>query len=182
MCGCRRAIDETPQWVCSREAPSGRIVSTVASSTRKATAMSLGCVAMQASLTPTTACCRLNPPIAPQPLPGCAFVAGLVCVVEIGTTRPLQQIARGGRHITQLAGGAGDQRAGQARRNPAARAHPRPGLCCAPARRYEGRLRASASILSSPARSHRSGASAFRFRASSGRADWFLRPRTWRPG
>ena len=51
---------------------SGRTVSTVASSTRIATAMSLGCVAMQASLTPTMACCRLKPPIAAQPLPGAA--------------------------------------------------------------------------------------------------------------
>src|SRR3982751_3574003 len=53
-----------------RVVPSGRIVSTVASSTRIATAMSLGCVAMQASLAPTTACCRLTPPMAAQPLPG----------------------------------------------------------------------------------------------------------------
>ncbi len=39
----------------ARVEPSGRTVSTTASSARKATAMSLGCVAMQASLTPTTA-------------------------------------------------------------------------------------------------------------------------------
>jgi len=32
--------------------------------------MSLGCVAMHASLTPTTAWWRVNPPIALQPLPG----------------------------------------------------------------------------------------------------------------
>ena len=57
-------------------APFGRTVSTVASSARIATAMSLGCVAMQASLTPTMACCRLNPPIAAQPLPGRRLLHG----------------------------------------------------------------------------------------------------------
>ena len=35
--------------------------------------MSLGCVAMQALLTPTTACWRLTPLIAPQPEPGSRF-------------------------------------------------------------------------------------------------------------
>ena len=55
---------------------SARTVSTVASSARIATAMSLGCVAMQASLTPTMACCRLKPPIAPQPLPGLRLLHG----------------------------------------------------------------------------------------------------------
>ncbi len=59
-----------------RAAPSGRTVSTVASSTRIATAMSLGWVAMQASLMPTTACWRLNPPIAEQPLPGWRLLHG----------------------------------------------------------------------------------------------------------
>jgi PAS domain S-box-containing protein len=39
-----------------RVSPCGRMVSTFASSTRIATAMSLGCVAMQASLAPMTAC------------------------------------------------------------------------------------------------------------------------------
>jgi hypothetical protein len=53
-----------------RVAPCGFTVSTLASSTRIATAMSLGWVAMQASLAPTTACWRLMPPIAEQPLPG----------------------------------------------------------------------------------------------------------------
>ena len=68
---------------------------------------------MQASLTPMIACWRLNPPIAPQPLPGCAFVAGLVGVVEIGAARPLQQIARGRCRVAQLPDGAREQRARQ---------------------------------------------------------------------
>ena len=55
-----------------RVAPFGRTVSTVASSARIATAMSLGCVAMQASLTPTMACCRLKP-IAAQLLGACCM-------------------------------------------------------------------------------------------------------------
>jgi hypothetical protein len=38
--------------------------------------MSLGWVAMQASLAPTTACWRLNPPIAAQPLPGRRLLQG----------------------------------------------------------------------------------------------------------
>jgi hypothetical protein len=59
-----------------RVAPPGRNVSTVASSTRIATAMSLGCVAMQASLTPTMACWRLKPPMALQPLPGRRLLHG----------------------------------------------------------------------------------------------------------
>jgi hypothetical protein len=54
----------------------GRTVSTEASSARIAIAMSLGCVAMQASLTPTMACWRLTPPIAPQPLPGRRLLHG----------------------------------------------------------------------------------------------------------
>ncbi|MCY1251345.1 hypothetical protein D9M72_650990 [compost metagenome] len=54
----------------TRVVPSGRTVSTWASSTRMATAMSLGWVAMQASLTPMMPSCRLNPPMAAQPLPG----------------------------------------------------------------------------------------------------------------
>jgi hypothetical protein len=32
---------------------------------------------MQASLTPTMACCRLNPPIAEQPLPGRRLLHGM---------------------------------------------------------------------------------------------------------
>ena len=39
--------------------------------------MSLGWVAMQASLTPTTACWRLNPPSAEQPLPGTRLLHGM---------------------------------------------------------------------------------------------------------
>jgi hypothetical protein len=38
--------------------------------------MSLGWVAMQASLAPTTACWRLKPPIAAQPLPGRRLLQG----------------------------------------------------------------------------------------------------------
>ena len=54
----------------TRVAPLGSTVSTWASSTRMATAMSLGCVAMQALLVPTMACWRLMPSMAAQPLPG----------------------------------------------------------------------------------------------------------------
>jgi CO/xanthine dehydrogenase FAD-binding subunit len=53
-----------------RAAPSASIVSTVASSTRMATAMSPGCVAMQASLPPITASERFTPSSAAQPDPG----------------------------------------------------------------------------------------------------------------
>jgi hypothetical protein len=55
-----------------------RTVSTVASSARIATAMSLGCVAMHASLVPTMACCRVWPPIALQPLPGRRLLHGML--------------------------------------------------------------------------------------------------------
>ena len=40
-----------------------------------------------------------------------ALVARLVGVVEVGAARALQQVARGRRHVAQLAGGAGQQRA-----------------------------------------------------------------------
>ena len=93
--------------------PSGRTVSTVASSARIATAMSLGCVAMQASLTPITACCRLNPPMRRAAAARAAFVAGLVGVVEIRAAGALQQVAGGRRLVAQLAGSAGQQRARQ---------------------------------------------------------------------
>ena len=53
-----------------RVLPSARTVSMPASSTRMATAMSLGCVAMQASLPPKIASGRLKPAMAEQPLPG----------------------------------------------------------------------------------------------------------------
>jgi hypothetical protein len=56
--------------------PSGATVSTWASSTRMATAMSLGCVAMQAVLPPMTASERDTPPIALQPLPGRRLLHG----------------------------------------------------------------------------------------------------------
>ena len=45
-----------------------------------ATAMSLGWVAMQASLEPITASCRVTPPIAAQPLPGWRLLQG--CAVS----------------------------------------------------------------------------------------------------
>ena len=102
--------------------PSGCTVSTVASSARMATAMSLGCVAMHASLTPTTACCRLKPPIARAAAAGLALVARLVGVVEIRAARALQQIARRGRLVAQLARGAGEQRAREQRHSRGARA------------------------------------------------------------
>ncbi|MNN86513.1 hypothetical protein D3C81_2039410 [compost metagenome] len=55
---------------------SARSVSTLASSSRMATAMSLGCVAMQVSLPPITASWRVTPPIAEQPLPGARLLQG----------------------------------------------------------------------------------------------------------
>ena len=76
MCG----VSPGSRWKSAigivRVEPSGRTVSTVASSARIATAMSLGWVAMHASLTPTTACWRLKPPIAEQPLPGWRLLQG----------------------------------------------------------------------------------------------------------
>ncbi|MNN63936.1 hypothetical protein D3C81_1793490 [compost metagenome] len=59
-----------------RAVPLGWTVSTVASSRRMATAMSLGWVAMHASLTPITACWRVTPPMAEQPLPGARLLHG----------------------------------------------------------------------------------------------------------
>ena len=59
-----------------RDVPSALAVSTVASSTRMATAMSLGWVAMHALLAPTIACWRLMPSSALQPLPGCRLLHG----------------------------------------------------------------------------------------------------------
>src|SRR4051812_30671588 len=44
---------------------------------------------------------------------GDTFVAGLVGVVEVGATGTLEKVAAGGRHVAQLAGGAGDERAGE---------------------------------------------------------------------
>ena len=61
-----------------RVAPFGSMVSTVASRTRIATFMSEGLVAMQASLAPSTAMIRLNPPMAAQPEPGSRLLQGLV--------------------------------------------------------------------------------------------------------
>jgi len=59
-----------------RVLPSGRTVSTVASRARMATAMSLGCVAIQASDDPMTASERVMPPIAEHPLPGVRLLQG----------------------------------------------------------------------------------------------------------
>ena len=56
-------ISDNAQWLTID-------MSMPASSTRMATAMSLGCVAMQASLPPTIASGRLKPAMAEQPLPG----------------------------------------------------------------------------------------------------------------
>ena len=84
--------------------------------------MSLGWVAMQASLTPTTACWRLKPPMRRAAAAGLAFVAGLVGVVEVGAARALQQVAGGRRLVAQLARGAGEQRARQHGHSRAARA------------------------------------------------------------
>ena len=60
----------------ARLVPSGLTVSTVASSTRMATAMSPGWVAMQASLEPITASVRLTPSSAEQPEPGSRLLQG----------------------------------------------------------------------------------------------------------
>ena len=62
----------------ARVAPSGFTVSTVASSARMATAMSLGFVAMQLSLAPITASWRVTPPMAEQPLPGSRLLQGML--------------------------------------------------------------------------------------------------------
>ncbi len=62
----------------TRALPSAWMVSTVASSARSATAMSLGWVAMQASLPPITACWRLTPAMAEQPLPGTRLLHGIL--------------------------------------------------------------------------------------------------------
>src|SRR3954462_14182519 len=43
--------------------------------------------------------------------PGRAFVAWLIGVVEIRAPGPLQQVARSRRHVAQLAGRAGHERA-----------------------------------------------------------------------
>jgi hypothetical protein len=128
----------------------GRIhrLDAVASSSCMATAMSLGCVAMQdrwaddgmlagVAADGRAAAARL------------ALVAGLVGVVEVGAAGALQQVAGGGRLVAQLAGGARQQRARQHRVvAPHARRRP-PGRYCAPARRCAGRP--PASLRSGPA-------------------------------
>ena len=108
---CRRAGGGTRRSGCARVAPSGVTVSTVASSTRMATAMSLGMggdagVARRRS----TASWRLKPPMRRAAAAGLALVAGLGGVVEIRAARALQQVAGRGRLVAQLAGGAGEQR------------------------------------------------------------------------
>ncbi|MBB5046646.1 hypothetical protein HNR60_001394 [Rhodopseudomonas rhenobacensis] len=81
-CAWARSIDVSPgsRWksaiAIARVLASGPTVSTVASSARIATAMSLGWVAMQASLAPITASERATPPIAEQPLPGVRLLHG----------------------------------------------------------------------------------------------------------
>ncbi len=80
------------QW---RARPLRPATCTVASSAASATHMSEGCVAMQWSLAPRIACMRLNPPMAAQPLPGFALVAGRADIVEVVAARALHQVAAG---------------------------------------------------------------------------------------
>ena len=77
---------------------------TVASKATSAMARSPGYMAMQASLVPSTAWPRVTPPIAEQPLPGAALVAGgkVGGIAEIGAARALHQIAADGRHVADL--------------------------------------------------------------------------------
>ena len=162
---CRRAGGGSRRSGCVRVAPSGRTVSTVASSARIATAMSLGCVAMQASLAPITAMLPAEAADRRAAAAGLAFVAGLVGVVEIGAARALQQVAGGRRLVAQLAGGAGQQRARQhAVVAPHARvggeigvAHQRADAQAAVRRRLD--------LVERRGRSRRSGASASRSRS-----------------
>ena len=164
-----------------RTAPSGLIVSTVASSARMATAISLGCVAMQASLTPMTACCRVKSADRSAAAAGLAFVARLVGVVEIGTSRALEQVAGGCRLIAQLAGGARKQRAReQAIVAPHARIGGKIGVAH---QRADAQPAFGCRSRSCPARgrSRRSDVSAFRSAASSDRAGSCRLQRTWHP-
>ena len=90
--------------------PSGRTVSTVASSARMATAMSLG-VRRDAGLARAdNRVLAIDAADGRAAAAGLPFVAGLVGVVEIGTAGPLQQIAGGRRLVAQLAGSTGQQR------------------------------------------------------------------------
>ena len=158
-----------------RAVPSGRTVSTVASSTRIATAMSLGWVAMQASLAPTTACWRLKPPMRRAAAAGLALVAGLVGVVEVRAARALQQVAGGRRLVAQLARGAGEQRA---RQHAVVAPHALVGGEIGVAHQRadaQPALRRRLDLVERRGRSRRSGASASRSAASSGRAGWCRR-------
>ena len=120
-----RRVARQPVQVGDRDAARlrrpGRTVSTVASSTRIATAMSLGCVAMQASLAPTIAMLAAEAADRRAAAAGLAFVARLVGVVEVGAARALQQVAGGRGLVAQLARRAGEQRARRARRSRGAR-------------------------------------------------------------
>ncbi len=78
MCGVSPGRRWNSAMGMDRVPPSAWTVSTTASSARRATAMSLGWVAMQASLWPTTACCRVTPPTALQPLPGVRLLQGML--------------------------------------------------------------------------------------------------------
>ena len=77
-CGVSPGKRWNPAIGMRRAVPSGLTVSTAASSARMATAMSLGWVAMQASLPPMTASCRVTPPMAAQPLPGRRLLQGML--------------------------------------------------------------------------------------------------------
>ena len=86
----------------ARVALSASIVSTCASSTRMATAMSDGFTAMHWSLAPSTAWIRLKPAERRTARARVALVARLRHIVEVVATRPLQQVAAGGGLVPQL--------------------------------------------------------------------------------
>jgi len=65
--------------------------------------MSLGFVAMQASLDPITAVLPIDAVECRATAAGLSFVARLVGVIEIRAARPLQEIAGGGCLVAQLA-------------------------------------------------------------------------------
>ena len=77
--------------------------------------MSDGCVAMQASLVPRMACCRLMPAYRRAAGVRRALIAGRRGVVEIEAARPLQQVAAGRCHIAQLTGRTRQDRAREQR-------------------------------------------------------------------
>ncbi len=76
---------------------------------------------MQDLLEPITACWRSDDMKSQLTTAGLSFVAGLIGVVEVGTTCSLQQIAGSGRLIAQLSRRAGQQ---SARQQPIVASHP----------------------------------------------------------